>query len=396
MNMADERIEALARDFRHHDEGLDVAFGVYRELRERCPVGFSEHYGGFWFVTRFDDIHRIEQDSETFAVSPGMLLPPLGNERPGIPIDIDPPMHGKYRKVMLPAFSPQQIDGLEPMVRRTAVELLDAFGSDREVDVAARYAVPFPMVVFCALAGLPTDEAEKLEDWINRIFYVRTHDYDSTLRAAAELTAYINSILQARKGEEPRDDLFGRLLTAEIDGRRLTDEELVDYGFILVVAGLDTTAWVLRSSLWYLAQHPEDRAKLRERPELVATAVEEFLRCLSSVQGMARTVTRDVDLDGHTLHRGERVLLVFGAGNRDEAKFPDGDRIVVDRQPNPHLAFGAGIHRCLGSNLARRELRVALEEFLIRYPDFSLAPDSDPVWYGIDPLPLVLDGGGRS
>lgn len=392
--MVTDRVQALARDFRHHDEGLDVAFEVYRELREGCPVGFSEHYGGFWFVTRFDDIHRIEQDPETFAVSPGMLLPPMGNERPGVPIDIDPPMHGKYRKVMLPAFSPQQIDRLEPMVRRTATQLLDAFPTGREVDVAERYAIPFPMVVFCELAGLPTDESKRLEDWINRIFYVRTHDYDSTLRAAAELTSYIMSVLEARKEEEPQDDLFGRLLTAEIDGRRLTDEELADYGFILVVAGLDTTAWVLRSSLWYLAQHPEDRARLAAQPELVATAVEEFLRCLSSVQGMARTVTRDVDLNGHTLHKGDRVLLVFGAGNRDEAKFPDGDRIVIDRQPNPHVAFGAGIHRCMGSNLARRELRIALEEFLIRYPDFTFAPGSEPVWYGIDPLPLVLEGSG--
>ncbi len=394
--MVDERIQAIARDFRHHDEGLDVAFEVYRELREGCPVGFSEHYGGFWFVTRFEDIHRIEQDPETFAVSPGMLLPPMGNERPGVPIDIDPPMHGTYRKVMLPAFSPQQIDRLEPMVRRTATRLLDDFPAHREVDVAARYAVPFPMEVFCEMAGLPTDQAEKLEDWIDRIFYVRTHDFDSTTRAAAELTAYISSILEARKGEEPRDDLFGRLLSAEIDGRRLTDEELADYGFILVVAGLDTTAWVLRSSLWHLAQHPEDRAKLAAHPELVETAVEEFLRCLSSVQGMARTVTRDVDLGGHKLRTGDRVLLVFGAGNRDEARFPDGDRIVIDRRPNPHVAFGAGIHRCMGSNLARRELRVALEEFLIRYPDFSFAPGSDPAWHGIDPLPLMLEGSGRA
>lgn len=392
--MVTDRVQALARDFRHHDEGLDVAFEVYRELREGCPVGFSEHYGGFWFVTRFDDIHRIEQNPETFAVSPGMLLPPMGNERPGVPIDIDPPMHGKYRKVMLPAFSPQQIDRLEPMVRRTATQLLDAFPTGREVDVAAHYAIPFPMVVFCELAGLPTDGSKRLEDWINRIFYVRTHDYDSTLRAAAELTSYIMSVLEARKEEEPQDDLFGRLLTAEIDGRRLTDEELADYGFILVVAGLDTTAWVLRSGLWYLAQHPEDRARLAAQPELVATAVEEFLRCLSSVQGMARTVTRDVDLNGHALRKGDRVLLVFGAGNRDEAKFPDGDRIVIDRQPNPHVAFGAGIHRCMGSNLARRELRVALEEFLIRYPDFTFAPGSEPVWYGIDPLLLVLEGSG--
>ena len=386
----DDRVRELARGFTHHDEGLDVAFDVYRRLREHCPIGYSERYGGFWFATRFEDIHRIEQDHETFAVSPGMLLPPMGHVRPGIPIDIDPPMHTEYRKLMLPAFTPGQINALEPMVRRTARRLLDAFAGEREVDVAKRFAVPLPMVVFCELAGLPTDMSEQLEDWINRIFYVRTHDYADTQRAARECCAYLASFFERRKGEPPRDDLFGRLLVAEIDGRPLTGEELVDYGFVLLTAGLDTTAWVIRSGLWHLAQHPEDRARLAAAPELIATATEEFLRCLSSVQAMARTATRDVDLDGSTVRKGERVLVVFGAGNRDEAKFPDADRIVIDRQPNPHFAFGVGIHRCLGSNLGRREVRVALEEFLARYPTFSFAPGSDPPWHGISQLPLVL------
>jgi len=393
---AGDRVRALAREFTHHDEGLDVAFDVYRELRDHCPIGFSERYGGFWFVTRFDDIHRIEQDPETFAVSPGMLLPPMGHVRPGIPIDIDPPMHPKYRRLMLPAFTPQQVDSFEPMVRRSAIQLLDAFASETQVDISKRFAVPLPMIVFCELAGLPTDESERLEDWINRIFYVRTHDYAETERAAEECCAYLASVFEARKAQPPRDDLFGRLLVAEIDGRPLSDEELVDYGFVLLTAGLDTTAWVIRSSLWHLAQHPEDRAKLAASPERIATAMEEFLRCLSSVQGMARTVTRDVELDGHTVRKGERVLLLFGAGNRDEAKFPDGDHVVIDRQPNPHFAFGVGIHRCLGSNLARREVRIALEEFLDRYPEFSFIPGSNPPWHGIDPLRLMLgskDGG---
>ena len=390
---SEDRIRTLAREFTHHDEGLDVAFDVYRELRERCPVGFSQRYGGFWFVTRYEDIHRIEQDPETFAVSPGMLLPPMGHVRPGIPIDIDPPMHPRYRKLMLPAFTPQHVDAMEPMVRSTARDLLDRFDDERVVDVSERFAVPLPMIVFCQLAGLSTDESERLEDWINRIFYVRTHDYADTERAAQECCAYLASIFQARRTEPPRDDLFGRLLAAEIDGRPLSDEELVDYGFVLLTAGLDTTAWVIRSSLWHLAQHSEDRSRLAAAPELVASAMEEFLRCLSSVQGMARTATRDVELDGHTIRAGERVLILFGAGNRDEAKFPEGDRIKIDRQPNPHLAFGAGIHRCLGSNLARREVRIALEEFLARYPEFTLEPGTDPAWHGISPLSLVLAEG---
>jgi len=383
-------IRELARTFTHHDEGLDVAFDVYAELREHCPVGFSEEYGGFWFVTRFDDIHRIEQDPETFAVAPGMLLPPMGRDRPGIPIDVDPPMHPKYRRIALPAFTPREIDSMEPMVRRVASELLDEMGDDHEADASKGFAVPLPMRVFCELAGFPLEDSERLEDWVNRIFYVRTHDYADTERAAAETCAYLAEKFDARRSDPPGDDLLGRLVRAEVDGRSLTDEELVDYGFVLLTAGLDTTSWVIRSSLWHLAQHPEDRAALAASPELVATAVEEFLRCLSSVQAMARTVTRDTELDGRRLRKGDRVLIVFGAGNRDEARFADGDRVVVDRQPNPHMAFGVGIHRCLGSNLARRELRIGLEAFLARHPEFSLAPGPAPPWHGIGPLPLIL------
>lgn len=383
-------IEEIARDFHHHDDGLDVAFDVYKELRERCPVGRSERYGGFWFLTRFQDIHDAEQDWETFSVAPGMLLPPMGHFRPGIPIDFDPPMHTKYRRIMLPAFTTQHVEAAGPMVRKHANDLLDGFGHDEQVDVAERYAVPLPMRVFCDLAGLPIADAARLEDWIDRIFYVRTHDYADTEQAAAECCAYLADHFDARRRAPSRSDLFGRLLDAEVDGRPLTDEELVDYGFVLLTAGLDTTSWVIRSSLWYLAQHPEDRERLASSPELVPTAVEEFLRCFSSVQAMARTVTREVEIDGHRLAEGDRALLVFGAGNRDEAEFPHGDRIVIDREPNAHMAFGVGIHRCLGSNLARRELRVGLTEFLARFPDFSLTPGSDPPWYGIGPLPLTL------
>jgi cytochrome P450 len=385
-------VRAIARTFSHHDEGLDIAFDVYRQLRHDCPVGRSERHGGFWFVARYDDIHAIEQDPATFAVSPGMLLPPMGHVRPGIPIDIDPPMHPKYRRIMLPAFTPQRMSEMEPMVRRIARDLIAEIGDVTEVDAAKRFAVPLPMRVFCELAGLPIEDSEKLEDWVNRIFYVRTHDYADTERAAAECCAYLAAHFEARRSGPPRDDLLGQLLSADVEGRSLTEEELVDYGFVLLTAGLDTTAWVIRSGLWYLADHPEDQAKLVARAKLIPTAVEEFLRCLSSVQAMARTVTRDMELDGCPVKRGDRVLLVFGAGNRDEERFTDADSIVLDRQPNPHMAFGVGIHRCLGSNLARRELRVAFEEFLARHPVFSIAPGEDPPWHGIGPLPLVLGG----
>src|SRR5919201_6281919 len=212
-----ERILELARTFGHHDEGLDVAFDVYRELREHCPIGRSERYGGFWFAVRYEDIHRIEQQPEDFAVSPGMLLPPMGHVRPGIPIDIDPPMHGKYRRITLPAFTPQRIAEMEPMVRGIARDLLDEIGDVDEVDASKRFAVPMPMRVFCAVAGLPAEDSERLEDWIDRIFYVRTQDYADTERAAAECCAYLRSHFEARRGRPPTDDLLGKLLVAEVD-----------------------------------------------------------------------------------------------------------------------------------------------------------------------------------
>jgi cytochrome P450 len=154
------------------------------------------------------------------------------------------------------------------------------------------------------------------------------------------------------------------------------------------VGGLDTTAWTIRSSLWHLAQHPADRRRLSKDPSLIPDAVEEFLRTMSPVQAMARTATRDIHLNGHQIAKGERVVLVFGAGNRDPEEFPEPDAVMIDRRPNRHLSFGLGIHRCIGSNLGRSEVKVALQEFLIAFPDFELAGDSP--WHGVGPLPITV------
>ena len=389
-----ERIEELAANFGHHDEDLDDAFEVFRALRAGCPVGHSDKYGGFWFVTRYEDIYRAEQDWETFSVAPSMLFPSLGTRRPMIPIDIDPPMLQKYRRILLPAFAPSQIDGLEPMVRRTASSLIDAFAGQEGCDASLQYARPFPTIVFADMAGFPQEDYDRFQDWVERIVYVRTHDPEEAERATEEAYDYFAELVMARRTEPPREDLLGKLLAAEIDGRPLTEEELVDYTFLLMIAGLETTAWAVRSSLWHLAQHPEDRRRLVERPQLIGPATEEFLRCMAPVQGMARTLKRDVEMRGHTMREGERVLLVFGSGNRDEEVFEDADSIRVDREENPHFAFGVGVHRCLGANLGRREMRVALEEFLKRIPEFRLADGPVPEWWGVGPLPIVF-GDGR-
>lgn len=373
------------RDFDFHGSSLDTIFETYRDLRETCPVGYSERYGGFWFLTKNEDIFNAEQDWQTFSVAPSMLLPAFGTNEPMIPIDIDPPLHTAYRKILLPMFTPRAVDDLTPFVVETAHRLADEVSANEIGDIGLGYARPLPTIVFCTLMGYPEEDWHQFDRWVDEIIYHRDEHPEVSARAGAEVREYLWNLVERRRAEPPRDDITGRLLTAEIDGRPITDEEILNYQYLMFVAGLDTTAWAIRASLWHLARHPEDQQRLRDEPELVGSAVEEFLRTLSPVQAMARTATRDVEVGGCPIKQGERVVLAFGSGNRDEDAYPDPDRILIDREQNRHFAFGVGIHRCLGSNLGRREVLVALREFLARVPPFE-AVDPDEPWHGVGPL----------
>jgi cytochrome P450 len=381
-------VHQLASGFSHHDEGLEDAFRKYARFRAECPVGRSDQHGGFWFVTRYQDIYQIEQNPEQYAVAPTMLLPRF-SDTPMIPVDIDPPAHTNYRSLLLPAFSAGQIARIEPRIREVARGLLDEIGSD-VFDASKAFARVLPMIVLSQMAGFPADGYARYQDWIDRIVYGRTQDLGGAQRASEEVYQFLRGLLRARAGKEGPDDLVGILLRAEVDGQPLSEYELVNYLFTLMMAGLETTAWAIRSSLWHLAQHPDDRRLIAQNPAMAAVAAEELLRCLSPVQGMARTVTQDgAGLGGVQFKKGDRILLVFAAGNRDEQKFENPDLVDISREPNPHVSFGVGIHRCLGSHLARRELKVALQEFLGRFPDFSLADPGETPWYGVGPLQLT-------
>ncbi len=380
-------MSAIGEDFGHHGDDLGSIFSTYRELRSQCPVGRSERYGGFWFLTRYEDIWAAEQNPEVFSVAQGMLLPSLGNERPLIPLDIDPPALQQYRRMLLPAFAPARIDRLEPFVRKVAADLIDGFGAAEVFDASLSYARILPMIVFAEMAGLPREDYDSFQDWVERTLYGRTEDPVDAVKAAAEADAYFRQLRQRRLAEPERDDLLGNLLAGRIDGRRLSEDEFADYCFLLLIAGLETSAWSIRSALWHLAQHPDDRRRLASEPGLLVKATEEFLRCLAPVQGMARTLRQDVEIRGQNLGAGERVLLLLGSGNRDEDVFSDPDSVVIDRGDNPHLAFGIGVHRCLGSNLGRREVRSGLEVLLSRIPEFELA-EVDTPWWGLGPLEL--------
>jgi cytochrome P450 len=380
--------------FDFHGPALDHIFDTYRDLRAKCPVGRSGQYGGFWYVMKSEDIFAAEQDPATFSVAPSMLLPPFGTDEPLIPIDIDPPDHTAYRRLLLPRFTPKEIAKLDEGMHRTARGLASEVAARHTVfDASAMFARPMPTIVFSRLAGFPEEDWPRFDRWVDDIIYQRTADRERAWKAGREVRDYFDALLKRRVEEGAGDgdpkDVIGHLLAAEVDGRKLTHNELLSYCFLLFVAGLDTTAWAIRSSLWYLAQHPDAQDRLREDPDQIPLAAEELLRTLSPVQAMARTCKRDTEISGQKIKEGDRVVLVFGAGNRDPEVYADPDEIILDRQDNRHLAFGGGIHRCLGSNLGRQELIIALEEFLAAVPRFSLA-DPGEQWHGVGPLTLKI------
>ncbi len=341
-------------DFDFHGSALDNIFETYSDLRGQCPVGRSEKHGGFWYMMNSEDIFAAEQDPSTFSVAPSMLLPAFGTDVPLIPIDIDPPEHTDYRRILLPLFTPKMVAKLDEGMHKTARELAADVASRDVVDASALFARPMPTIVFSRLAGFPEKDWPKFDQWVDDIIYERTVNPDRAWKAGQEVMEYFDNLLKERDQVEHTDDLIAELTAAEIKGRKLTHEELLSYCFLLFLAGLDTTAWAIRSSLWYLAQHPEEQERLRNDPDLIPLASEEFLRTLSPVQAMARTCLKDVEVSGQQLKQGDRVVLVFGAGNRDPQVYDRPDDIVIDRENNRHLAFGGGIHRCLARTLGAR------------------------------------------
>lgn len=386
--------EAL-EDFDFHGKALDTIFDDYQTMHASQPVGHSSKYGGFWYISKSDDIFDAEQDPETWSVGPSMILPPFGTEMPMIPIDIDPPAHTGFRKLLLPMFTPMAISRLEPGMHATAAGLSEAvkraFSENEVVDASAQFARPYPTIIFSRLAGYPEADWPMFDQWIDDIIYERTKDPEKAERAGSDLIAYVQRLIADGRAGTAQQGIMGDLLNATVDGRPLTDEELTSYGYLLFLGGLDTTAWAIRSSLWYLAGNKEAQQQLRSDPDRIPDAAEEFLRTLSPVQGMARTAKKDTVVRGQEIHAGERVVLVFGAGNRDPEVYENPNEIDITRENNRHLAFGGGIHRCLGSNLGRKELVISLQHFLETIPEFELAEDEP--WHGVGSLRLRLTGG---
>jgi len=381
-------VEDWATDFDHTDpRWVADPFPIWDELRSRCPVAHSERYGGTWMPLRHEDVVAVAYDTEHFTsrsvvvseVRPGPedLPAPIGLAPP---ITSDPPFHALARRLLLPAFSPKRIQALEPLTRDLCVELLDASAGRPVVDAAVDYAEHIPLRVIVGMLGFPQEDADIFRRFIRMV--LEDVDQSAEERQALVEDRELDEYMDARIAEHianPQDDLTTFLLEAELDGRKLDPDHVRGTMVLLMIAGIDTTWSAIGAALWHLAQHPDDRRRLAAEPDLVPTAVEEFLRAYAPVT-MARLVAQDFDFRGRALKEGDWLLLPFPAANRDPEFFPDADKVMIDRSDNRHAAFGLGIHRCIGSNLARMELRVALEEWMKRYPEFDLADPGAVTW----------------
>jgi cytochrome P450 len=377
-----------AGDFDHTDPGwVGDPYPIWAELQRECPVAHTERFGGAWLPTTHETVAGVAYDTDHFTSRSVVMseLRPNEFDLPapiGIapPITSDPPFHQLARRILLPAFGPKAIKDIEPYTRALCNELLDGIAGKKEFDAAVEYAQDIPLRVIARMLGFPEADADQFRHFIHLVLEAvdATAEERQAQAESGELDRYIDARIEEHLAE-PRDDLTTFLLNAELDGEKLHPDHVRGTMVLLMIAGIDTTWSAIGASLWHLGQHADDRRRLATEPPLMATAVEEFLRAYAPVT-MARLVKEDFDFHGCPMKEGDWVLLPFPAANRDPEMFADADQVQIDRLENRHAAFGLGIHRCLGSNLARMELQVALEEWVKRYPDFELADPGAVTW----------------
>jgi cytochrome P450 len=398
-----------ATDLDHADPAYNRnAPDIWRSVREGgCPIAHSDRYHGMWVPLTHEYVSEVAYDTDHFTsrgvvVSRGVMDDfPEGPIGGAPPITSDPPFHHHARRILLPPFSPKVIARWEPEIRAQCAGLADAIVANgaAEFDASEQYTQHIPVNVIARMLGLPLEDDVLFRQFVHNALEAVDIPTDERIAFSDELDAYLDERI-AEHVAAPADDLISYLLGVELFGERLSHAHVRGCVVLLLIAGIDTTWSAIGSSLWHLASHAEDRRRLVAEPELIPTAVEELLRAYAPVT-MARFVATDHDFHGCAMKEGEWVLLPFPAANRDPAVFERPDEVVIDRVENRHAAFGLGIHRCVGSNLARLELRVAIEEFLARIPEFELAePNGESVVWSVGQvrgprrLPLRIPSAG--
>lgn len=360
-----------------------VPYEAFRLLRRVAPVYRHPEPGGpgFWAITKYDDVVRISLDSATFSSAQGTNIPDLPEDALRIiqmmMVNMDPPKHTQHRRTVSKGFTPKVVRELEPHIRSVATEIIDRVALKGECDFVTDVAAELPLQVIVELMGVPLEDRHKVFDWSNQMIGAEDSEYaqmpDEGKLAAMQVFNYAHQIAEQRE-RDPQNDIVTVLVNAEPGGERLTRPEFAAFFMLIAVAGNETTRNLISGAMQALIEYPEQRERLRADPTLIPVAVEEMLRWVTPVMHFRRTATRDVEIRGQKVRQGEKVVMYYSSANRDEDVFPDADVFDVTRSPNDHVAFGGGgAHFCLGSNLAKLEIRVMFEELLRRLPDIELA-----------------------
>ena len=389
--MTDTRkpVEDLLTDYDIFDpEFVKNPYPGYSEIREsQCPIAHTDRYQGSWLPTRYEDVVAIAQEFETFTSRQILVMPPAEGRNEGAyagvaapPITSDPPDHHWHRRLILPIFSPQSVAKYEQGTRDLCNALIDEFIDKGTADAAADYAQHIPVRVIATMLGVPLEMEPEFTEWVRGVLENMT-DKEARMKAFFNIVEFFMGQVEDRKKNPRENDLITELMNAEVEGKKVPIEYVLGVCQLMLVAGIDTTWSAIGSCMWHMAQHPEHRKQLRENPDLWPTAIEELLRVYAPVT-MARIVDHDTEFQGCPMKAGDRVLMAFPAANRDPRQFENPDEVILDRQNNRHVAFGSGIHRCAGSNLARLEVRVALQSWLARIPEFELIDPTSVTWAG--------------
>ncbi len=379
-----------------HDDPFKVMLG----FRENGPVFYTPFHfsnaGGAWVLTGAQDIRNVLQNPTLFSskgVSGFSRL--LGESWDMIPLELDPPRHTKFRALLNPSFAPARIAKMQDGVRSSCVSLIEALKAKEDCEFMRDFGRPYPVLIFLQLMGLPDSDFDRVLRWEDALLQGKT--IEERIAAAASIRDYLNELARDRR-LNPRDDLITLAVQASVDGVPLTDGEILGICYLLFVGGLDTVASSLGFYFKYLAEHPEQQTLLRENSALIPDAVEELLR-IHSVVMVSRFLTEDTELGGVSMKKGDCIAIYMTFASFDAAEVDRPDDVDFSRVPNRHVAFSFGPHRCIGSHLARRELIIAIEEWLARVPPFEIKPTGDVkmhggVVFGVDSLPLSWHGQG--
>ena len=380
--------------YNHHSPNMvEDARRIHAELRSRCPVAWTEEHGGYWVVTGYDEVEAVARDDDRFS-SENDFVTRFGVAQPPMPhwaglVEMDPPEFTPLRKALVPWFSRKAATDRSELTRTITDYVLDQIIEAGECDLTEDVAVPIPALLTMDLVGFPFTEADEMADMFHRHTYIppNTPERDRLNADVARFSGLLHERALERRNH-PTDDLLSYLANIEINGELLSLEEVAGHAFLVLIGGIDTTTALLSNTFIHLQQHPEERARLLADPKLLDTAFDEYMRYYTPVPGLARTVTRDCELSGQRLRENDRLWISWAAANLDAAAFDEAHTVRLDRAPNRHVAFGTGIHRCIGANVAEVTWKIAAHRVLERLGDYVLDIAA------CEPFPTVGTGAG--